>query len=594
LPEFKNPNQTGGAGGQDNRMFTVMIVVMFAAIFGYQWWQIKHNPKTAPPDDAQTASAVAPSAAPAQVAAATQATPTVQAAGQTTTVVENEVYRITFSNRGAQVTSWILKKYKDAEGQPLDLVHDQAAKVFGYPMSLYTYDAGLNKSLAQALYVPSATGTLESPNTLSFEYAAGNLTVKKTFTFDADYVIHADSIVTRDGAPLRALLAWPAGFGDMENATLYASAQIDTSFDGHEDHTAFKKVVGGGTVNGPFDYVGSTDQYFAAIFVPDNPKEATMATFHNEIDVARFEGTSRLGHFATKGKPMLLPVIGTAVGDLSGHDQLRLFVGPKAMDVLSAVHTADGGNLKSVLDFGFFGPIGRYLFVGLQFVHTHITSNWGWAIILFTILINLVLLPLRIQSMRAALKMQRIQPQIDAIKARYKNPGPTDPKAAEMNAEVMDCQKKNGVSMFGGCIPSLVQLPLLFAFFTMMRTVVELRQAHWFWLHDLASADQWHILPILMVLTSFLVQFYTPSPGVDPQQQRMMAFMMPAFSGWMTWNYASGLALYWNTGNLVMIVQQLVMNQTSLGKEMRKLAAERAARKSVGVGTAPKTIQGRR
>ncbi len=97
-----------------------------------------------------------------------------------------------------------------------------------------------------------------------------------------------------------------------------------------------------------------------------------------------------------------------------------------------------------------------------------------------------------------------------------------------MNAEIMQLQKDNGVNMFGGCIPTLIQMPLLFAFFGMLPKVVELRQAHWFWLPDLSAADPYHILPILMVVSQFLVQFYTPSPGVDPQQQKMMAFMMPA------------------------------------------------------------------
>src|SRR5580698_10224759 len=149
--------------------------------------------------------------------------------------------------------------------------------------------------------------------------------------------------------------------------------------------------------------------------------------------------------------------------------------------------------------------------------------------------------------MKGALKMQRIQPQIDAIKAKYKNPKPTDPKMAEMNAEIMDLQKKNGVSMLGGCIPTLVQFPLLFAFFTMMTKVVELRQAHWFWLPDLSQPDPWHILPVLIIISMFFTQFITPSPGMDPAQRRMMAFMMPVLFGFMLWHYASGLALYWGT-----------------------------------------------
>jgi YidC/Oxa1 family membrane protein insertase len=302
-----------------------------------------------------------------------------------------------------------------------------------------------------------------------------------------------------------------------------------------------------------------------------------------------------------------LPILGTAVGSTSGNTRTSLFVGPKAVEVLKNVHTADGGNLEPLLDFGFFGPIGKYLFLGLRAVHSWIAPHdpgvrnysWGWAIIIFTVMINVVLLPLRIQGMKSALKMQRIQPQVDAIKAKFKNPKPTDPKAAEMNAEVMALQKANGVSMLGGCIPSLIQLPLLFAFFTMMTKVVELRQAHFFWLPDLSAADPYHILPVLMVLTSFLAQFYTPSPGVDPQQQKMMAFVMPLFSGYLTWQYASGLALYWNVGNLVMIATQLVMNQTSLGREMKEIAAKRARRKVAAPkpgqrAVTAKTIQGRK
>jgi YidC/Oxa1 family membrane protein insertase len=159
---------------------------------------------------------------------------------------------------------------------------------------------------------------------------------------------------------------------------------------------------------------------------------------------------------------------------------------------------------------------------------------------------------------------------------------------------VMALQKANGVSMFGGCIPTLIQFPLLIAFFYMMTRVVELRQAHWFYLHDLSQPDPYHILPVLMVLTSFLAQYFTPSPGVDPAQQKMMAFMMPLFSGYMTWQYAAGLAIYWNVGNLIMIIQQQVMNRTSLGKEMRAIAAARAKARTIGPKSGPKTIQGRR
>jgi YidC/Oxa1 family membrane protein insertase len=612
LPEFKNPNQ-GGGGSSDNRSFLLMMIVALGVIFGLQYWRAQKNPPIESPDHpitastpaaAQTSNTAAPSATGASTSS-TAATPAVVAAAQASTIVENELYKITFSNQGGQVTSWILKKYKDNSGHPLDMVHDGAAKLYGYPLSLYTYDDNLTKQLASALYVPSATGTLQAPATLTFKYSQGNLSVTKTFTFGDTYVIHADTQVLRDGAPIRALLSWPAGLGDMETALTYAGAQIDTNSAGKTEHLSFKKISGGATLTGPFDFVGESDQYFGAVFMPDKPDDASAVTFQHKIDIAKVKPSNLKGSATVATKE--LPVLGTAVGSLSGQTETSLFVGPKAVEVLRNIHTASGGDLQPLLDFGFFGPIGKYLFLGLRAVHSWIAPHdtgahnysWGWAIIIFTIMINLVLLPLRVQGMKSALKMQRIQPQVDAIKAKYKNPKPTDPKAAEMNAEVMAMQKANGVSMLGGCIPSLVQLPLLFAFFTMMTKVVELRQAHFFWLPDLSSADPYHILPILMVATSFLAQYFTPSPGVDPQQQKMMAFVMPVFSGYLTWQYASGLALYWNIGNIVMIIQQQVMNQTSLGREMKEIAAKRNRRKVAAPkpgqrAVSGKTIQGRK
>lgn len=610
MPEIRNPNAGGGAPGQpqDNRSFLIMLLVMMGVLFGLQVWRTKHNPQTALPSN--TAAISAPSTprpgvdntattgqAPAAANASASGTPAVQAAKESTTVVENELYRITFSNRGGQVGSWILKHYTDNEGHPLDLVHEGASQLYGFPLSLYTYDPALTRTLSDALYVPSATGALASPATLSFHYEANGLDVTKTFSFGADYVIHADTLVTRNGAPIAALLAWPAALGDMEDARGYSEATVDTMTNGKEDHTAFKKVVGGDTRKGPFDWAGTADQYFAAAFLPDQPDDARLVTLHNQIDINKAQ--RRVGQGAKAKGSLMVPVLGVAMGSNSGHVQTRLFVGPKDINVLKAVKTASGRTLESLLDFGFWGPVGKVLFLGLQFTYAHIVRSWGWAIVLYTIAINLLLLPLRVKSMQSAIKMQRIQPELDLIKAKYGKPGPTDPKTAEMNQEVMAYQKSQGVSMFGGCVPSLVQMPLLFAFFTMMTKVVELRHAHFFWLPDLSAADPYHILPILMVLTSFAVQFFTPSPGVDPQQQRMMAFMMPAFSGWMTWNYASGLALYWNVGNIIMIGQQQVMNRTTLGREMRELQLKRAAAKKNkslpgGSNGGPRTIQARR
>ena len=598
MAEFKNPNQQGG--GQDSRSLFLMMFVMLAVFFGLSYYRSKTNPKTVSPNapaatQSQPVTQAAPTpAAPVLAPAATpSATPAVQAQAESTTAVENELYRIEFTNRGGQVKSWILKQYQDSDNKPLNLVHTQAAEQYGYPLSLHVYDDALNTELKQALYVPSATGKLAAPGTLTFKYSANGVDVTKTFSFDETYVLHADVQVTRNGSPVRALIAWPGGFGDQDNANAYAGAQIDYSRSASEEHLAPKKVSGGDTLNGPFDWAGTSDTYFASIFLPDNPANATVATLHNELDVARTIKRTGFGSGSPAKGAINVPVLGAALGDTSGHTQTRIYVGPKAVNVLRGIYSTPYNgkrvSLEPLLDFGFWGIIGKWLFLALQWIHLHIVSNWGWAIIVLTLIINVLLLPLRIKTMQSGLKMQRIQPQMDAIKEKYKKYKINDPKRNEMNVEIMKLQKDNGVNMFGGCIPTLIQLPLLFAFFSMLPKVVELRHAHWGWLPDLTAADPYHILPIVMVVSQFLMQFYTPSPGVDPQQQKMMAFMMPAISGYFVWNYASGLGLYWAVGNFFGIAQQMIMNRTSLGREMREIAAKRARRKA----GAP-VIQGKR
>lgn len=602
MAEFKNPNQQGG-GGQSSQSLFVMMFVMLAVFFGLNYYRQKKNPQTASPNQTvtqsqQAAPAASPATPPSAVAApggpaSATANPAVQAQAEQTTVVENELYRIEFTNRGAQVKSWILKQYQDSDNKPLNLVHTQAAEQYGYPLSLYTYDQGLNTALKQALYVPSTTGRLAAPGSITFKYAANGVEVTKTFGFDETYVIHADTVVTRNGSPVRALIAWPGGFGDQDNALAYSGAQVDFSRNQSEEHLTPKKVSGGETLNGPFDWAGVSDNYFAAIFLPDAPASASLATLHNELDVAKTIRRTGFGSSSPAKGAINVPVLGAAVGDVSGHTQARIYAGPKAVNVLRNIYsTAVNGkraSLEPLLEFGFWGPVGKVLFLTLQWIHSHIVSNWGWSIILLTLAINVLLLPLRIKTMQSGLKMQRIQPQMDAIKEKYKKYKINDPKRNEMNMEIMKLQKDNGVNMFGGCIPTLIQLPLLFAFFSMIPKVVELRHASWGWLHDLTAADPYHILPIVMVVSQFLMQYYTPSPGVDPQQQKMMAFMMPAVSGYFVWTYASGLGLYWAVGNFFGIAQQFIMNRTSLGKEMREIAAKRARRKA---GTP--VIQGRR
>ncbi len=592
MAEIRNPNQPGGGGGgQDSRTLLIFSIVFVLIFLGLQYFGPKK--KTQPETPAQVATTSTSSAtptsssalssvtgAPAGADSAKVAADAVVAAGVMTTVVENELYRITFSNRGGQAVSWILKKYKDDAGKPLDLVSPKAAAKVGYPLSMWTYDAGLRSQLSQALFVPSATGTLNAPSALTFTYSNNGLDVKKVFTFDSTYVMHVELTATNHGSPVTALVAWPGGFGDQETLPDYAASQFDTMQNGKDDREAAKKISGGGTLPGSFEWAGVSDLSFAAIFLPDAPAQTVLVSLHDSIDIPR------------KGKADQTDpasVLGAAVG-ASGHMSTRLFAGPKVLEVLASVRATaangaqTGPNLESVVDYGYMTIISKPLFLTLRWIHEHIVSNWGWAILVLTLVINLAMLPTRIQMMKSALKMQRIQPEMNAIKEKYKKYKATDPRKADMNKEMFDLQKREGVNMFGGCLPMLVQWPLLYGFYRMLLHTIELRQAPWLWLHNLAAPDPLHILPVFFIVTMFLVQYLTPSPGMDPAQQKMMAFTMPVFFGFMTWNLSSGLALYWAFGNVINVIQQTVMNRTGIGKQMREVAARRAAKRSGGSG----------
>jgi YidC/Oxa1 family membrane protein insertase len=303
LSEIRNPNlQTPGSGGGsgsggDMRSTIAFTLLMLLVVLGFQYFKPK---QATPAPAAQTQSQMPQPAGPAaagqqaqpQLAAgsvqASSATPAVAAALETDTTIENQQYKIVFTNRGAQVKHWILKKYNDTAGKPLDMVQPQAAASFGFPLSFYTYEPALTAQLNQALYQvtasgaqPSATGSALAPetNALTFHYAANGLDVVKTVRFDSSYVITVEAEVKRNGAPVRALISWPAGLGDMEEflpSSLTRSqtrtstlSQFAWSLDGKQDSQGVAKVSNNATFDQPYAYAAITDLYFVSAFMPD-------------------------------------------------------------------------------------------------------------------------------------------------------------------------------------------------------------------------------------------------------------------------------------------------------------------------------------
>jgi YidC/Oxa1 family membrane protein insertase len=615
LAEIRNPNlQTqgsGGSGGGNSPSTMIFWVFLILVFLGWQFFFNKPQPQ--PPAPAQTAQqstqpaaqpAVQSSAAGAQseAVAAQAGTPQITSAAETTTTVENELYRIVLTNRGGQVQHWVLKKYFGTDGKPLDLVQPQTAQ-FGLPLSLYTYDSNLTQQLNSALYQVtlengggSVGSTVLAPATLVFHYAANGLDVVKSIHFDSKYLLTIDSDVKRNGSEVRALVEWPAGLGDMEEFLPNSStrSQVRTSatsqfiwlVNGKQETVTAKKVSGNMTSDAPFSYAGISDLYFTATFLPEQPAHATVVSLHNTIDLP-----GDLSDPNSKKTPA--DVIGLAVGDTSGPTHVVLYAGPKSTEVLESIHAATGESLQPLIQYGWFSVIAKPLYYVLRSLKNALGSgayNWGWAIIIVTLIFNLAMLPTRFMMMRSSLKMMRIQPKVDAIKNKYSNLKMNDPKRTEMNTEMMALYKQEGVNMYGSCLPMLVQIPLFLAYYRVLGNAIELRQAQWFWLHDLSMPDPHYVLPVLIILSMFLVQYITPSPGMDPAQRRMMAFMMPAIFGFTMLHFASGLALYWATGNIINLALQIGINQSHWGKEMHAIAARRAAKKTGGA----KVIQGRR
>jgi YidC/Oxa1 family membrane protein insertase len=580
LAEFQNPQQEPGMERRLLLVFalTFLVIVLFQPLLK-KYYPQPSAPQTQPQAQAQMQPPTLPAANAAVVerpkgpGAPTAATK--QASTESETTIESDLYRVTFTNKGAQVKSWILKKFKDDKGAPLELVNKAAAERFGYPLSLWTYDENLRSQLSAALYVSTSSGTLAAPAELTFEYSGQDVSVRKVFRFDRTYVLQVESSVTSKGSPVPAFPAWPAGFGDEISPAGYAASRVDYQFNRDIKRLAVKSVSGGNTLPGPFDWAGVVDQYFAAVFIPDDPPSSVTVTLRNAIDIPKDPKS-------TSQETTKADVLGAAVGNPKGPTSERLYVGPKQLHTLETIPVANIGDappdLRGLVNFGFFGVIARPLFLWLQWTYKYV-GNWGWAIVIQTLIINLALLPLRVSSMKSALKMQKIQPQMNAIKEKYKKYTMRDPRRQEMNTEIGALMKEQGVSPVGGCLPMIIQMPFLFAYYAMLGSALDLRQAPWLWIKDLSSADPYLILPILIIITGLATQRMTPQAGVDPSQQKMLNVMMPVMFGFISYRLAAGLCLYWCEGSLIAIVQQGIMNRTSLGREMREIALKRARKK---------------
>ena len=484
-------------------------------------------------------------------------------------VVESEFVRAVFSNRGAKLLSWQIKGHMDDGGGPVELVPPEAPPGLTRPFSLTVPDEGITARLDDALFRPSVDGIQlrADPATLVFEYEdSSGLRARKAFTFQAlpdcqerapeapcqpqPYLVGFAASVATAGGALPVTMRWgPAIGGERSGASRMTFPQLPAAllYGRAFENGLLQEVdlyraqpadlVERSTYEGELEFVGVDNKYFMAAVLPGT-QQSTRVDFNPvsavglDYDLVAFDLTV----------------------DPGGGD-LRVFLGPKDFDVLRAVHP----DLVRAINFGFLSVIVVPLHQTLKWIYGYV-GNYGWSIILLTVLINVLIFPLRHKSVVSMRKMQELQPEMKAIQARYANLKATDPAKQKMNQEVMELYRKHGANPASGCLPMLATMPILFSFYRLLSMAIEIRGAPFmFWITDLSVSDPLYITPVVMGATMVFQQRLQPV-GADPMQRKMMMAMPVVFTV-MFLSAPSGLVVYWLTSNVIGIGQQLLTNR---------------------------------
>lgn len=558
----------------------LMAALLSAVVMGvYIYFAPRPEPPVPPPAAGEAAESEAEvAAAPADPvpdempkAEALPEAGTVEAGAEETVIVETDRFHVEFTNRGATARRWILKDYTDAAGEPLDLVHQGGAERYGRPFRLTRTGGEEIPGAEDALFTVNPGPRIRrAPETLAFEFAKDGLRIRKSFAFQSDgHTVRVETEVLEGGRPQRHLISWGGGFGDTAQA---GNANYSETF--YYSDGAIERIVAGDAEDervshaGPFPFVGIADLFFAAAAIPEPGVEIRLETTAVEIVPAGGE----VGDEET--------YVAAAFGG-EDRNRLRLFVGPKSREALAGVEGV-GNAFRGIVDFGFFAFIAEPLFAMLRWVHANMVGNWGWSIVLVTIFINTILFPLKFKSTKSMRKMQQLQPLIKQINNKYKGVGMRDPRKTQQNEELQALYKKHNASPIGGCLPILLQMPFFFAFYKLLTVAIEMRQAEWLWVSDLANPETLaiRVLPLAMVATQFWSQALTPTPTTDATQARVMKFM-PLLFGFIFYQFQAGLVLYWLTTNCVGIGQQLILNRLPMEKlELEAAPQQRGKRKS--------------
>jgi YidC/Oxa1 family membrane protein insertase len=555
------------------RRLLLAIVLTFVVLTVYQWLvpMPQQSPAQRPPVSSATPAPVEPpaatpqqpSAAPPAPVTAGQAVETIQAdKAERTVTVDNGVVRAVFTNRGATLAAWELTGYQGPDGRPVDLVpHDVPANQ-PKPFSLKLEDADKTSRVNTALFavaaerasgdLPANLDARSSPVTLSFEYQdAAGLHVQKEFRLEPNsYVLTLTANVTDGGRAVNPTIQWGPGLGDvlaMGGGGAFMpvrKSEAIFSVAGDVERIAAADLVETPRYRGGYEFAGVDTHYFISVAV--KPGSAELEYYPLSIPSAGAEAISRdyVGYNIRFQTPP------------GGSSSVRFFVGPKHFETL---RRADPDLVRAIW-FGMFAFLSVPLLSALNWVNGFV-GNYGWSIIVLTVIINAAMFPLRHKSNVSMRKMQAIQPQIKAIQDRYAKLKMTDPARQKMNTEMMELYRQKGVNPASGCVPMLLTFPVLLAFYSLLSEAIELRGAPFiWWIHDLAAADPYYVTPILMGASQVLQQKMMPMTGADPVQQKMMLFM-PILFTFLFLTSPAGLALYWFASNVLVIAQQVLTNK---------------------------------
>lgn len=470
-----------------------------------------------------------------------------------------KVFNITFSNKGAVITSIKLMQYLDDTHSPLELI-PRYSDMKVYPFTVEFNDAAVTALENNAFYKMTESTHLDARGRnikcieFTFNDAKGNYFEKK-YSLDDGYLIHFEGHFIANGKIMQPVIYWAPGIQSITGKQKkdfgwgYKPAWGTIWKD-----NAIVKVNPKKTKNSDFkleniQWSGIQNNFFLIAFLPNSPANITI--FKNSVPSTTVEVDDNL--------------IIYGIQQLNAETiQLDLYAGPKDPEVLKAL----GHNLPEAIDYGIFWFLAKMLLVALKFLFKYV-GNYGLAIIILTVAIRILLYPLTFKSMESMKKMQQLQPQMQAIKEKYKKIPFNDPRKQKMNQETMELYKKHGVNPAGGCLPLLLQLPILWAFYSMLSVAIELRgQPFILWLADLSKPDPYYITPILMGATQFWQQKISPT-SADPMQQRLM-LIMPVFFTYIFLSAQSGLVIYWLFNNILSIIQQQYLTKKQANNTTKK------------------------